>query len=171
MPSIDVTSPGLAPAPRPILQSPILQSAILLLVLAPGAALAETRIRVEFKADDECAVSTTAGNGRASVTYPRRTTEMRCVVPALAEATGGEVNLEVVLPPGQGRPVDAFPRLDWAERDGRWIGTGRLDGVPAFVRIAPDWGLQRWRTRALDLTVLAATMLAIGWSIIRGRAS
>jgi hypothetical protein len=159
----------------PILKSAILQSAILqsaiLLVLAPATALAETRIRVEFTLNDECAVSTTAGSGRASVTYPRRTTEMRCAVPTPADAASGDVVLEVVLPAGQGRPVDAFPRLEWAERDGRWIGTGRLDGAPAFVRIAPDWGLQRWRTRALDLTVLAATIIAIVWSIARGRTS
>ena len=136
-----------------------------------GTAVAETRIHVEFTPDDDCVVSTTAGSSRASVTYPRRTTEMRCAVPALAEATGGEVDLEVVLAPGQGRPVDSFPRLAWSERDGRWVGTGRLDGAPAFVRIAPDWGLHRWRTRALDLTVLMATLTAIVWSIVRGRES
>jgi len=157
----------------PILKCAILKSAILLslFVLAQQTAFAETRIRVEFKPDDECAVSTTAANGRASVTYPRRTTEMRCAVPSFAQAPAGDVELEVVLLPGQGRPVDAFPRLDWAERDGRWVGTGRLDGVPAFVRIAPDWGPQRWRTLALDVTVVAATALAILWSIIRGRTS
>lgn len=166
--------PGREAQPSPILKHAILQSAIPvlpLLLLFSSAVPAQTRLRVEFKPDDECAVSTTAGNGRASVTYPRRTTEMRCVVPSLAQAPAGDVELEVVLLPGQGRPVDSFPRLDWAERDGRWIGTGRLDGVPAFVRIAPDWGLQRWRTLALDVTVVAATALAILWSVVRGRAA
>ena len=169
--SISSSPPGLAAQPPSILKYAILKYALPLLLLSPSSVAAQTRIRVEFKPDDECAVSTTAENGRASVTYPRRTTEMRCVVPSLAQAPAGDVELEVVLLPGRGRPVDAFPRLDWAERDGRWIGTGRLDGVPAFVRIAPDWGFQRWRSVALDVTVVAATALAILWSIVRGRAS
>jgi hypothetical protein len=106
------------------------------------------------------------------MTYPRRTTELRCAVTSLAQpSSAGEVELEVVLPPGQARPVDAFPRLEWAERDGRWHGTGRLDGVPAFVRIAPDWGFHRWRARALDAAVVLAAGLAIAWSVARGRTS
>lgn len=187
--SPSLSPPGRAADPPPLLTYAILKYAILQcailkyailhcaiplllpLVLSPSTVAAQTHIRVEFTPDGECAVSMTAGSGHASVTYPRRTTEMRCAVPTPAKAASGDVVLEVVLPAGRGRPVDAFPRLEWAERDGHWIGTGRLDGAPAFVRIAPDWGLQRWRSMALDLTVLAATIIAIVWSIARGRAS
>lgn len=159
---------------QPSVNYAIVKSALLLCLplffLQPASA--QTRIRVEFAPDDECVVSTSDAGGRANVTYPRRTTELRCAVPSLAQASsGGEVELEVVLPPGHARPVDAFPRLEWAEHDGRWQGTGRLDGVPAFVRIAPDWGFHRWRTQVLDAAVILAAGLAIAWSVVRGRTS
>ena len=142
------------------------------LLVVLQSASAQTRIRVEFAADDQCVVSTSSGESRANMIYPRRTTELRCAVPSLSPASvSDEVELEVVLPPGRARPVDAFPRLEWTKRDGRWRGTGRLDGVPAFVRVAPDWGLRRWRAYALDLTVILATGLAIAWSVVRGRRS
>lgn len=143
-----------------------------LLSLSSLSAQAQTSIRVEFTASGECVVGTSGPNGRANVTYPRRTPELRCAIPSLAEPpSGGDVDLEVMLPPGLARPAGAFPQLQWSLRDGRWVGAARLDGAPAFVRIPPQTGRVRWRTRVLDALVLTVTALAIGWSIARGRAS
>lgn len=129
----------------------------------------QTRIRVEFAPGGDCIVSVVGARGRASVTYPRRTAEWRCAVPALADTAGGgaSVVLEVWLPGGAARPVGEFPRLAWARRDGRWVGAARLAAPPAFVRV-PTPGRAAW-WRAVDLAVLAAALAAGLWSVIRGR--
>jgi len=129
------------------------------------------RIRVEFRPNDECAVSTTAGNSRASVTYPRRTTEMRCVVPSLAQAPAGDVELEVVLLPGQGRRSTRSRGSTGPSATAAGSAPAGWTACRPSCGFAPDWGFQRWRSVALDVTVVAATALAILWSIVRGRAS
>jgi hypothetical protein len=146
-----------------------LTCAFLVAVLAVAAAAgAQTRIRVEFTAAGECAVTTRGPGGHANVRYPRRTAEMKCVVPTTLKP--GAVDLEVVLPPGAPRPAGEFPRLDWAESDGRWVGTASLPAPPAFVRIPdPVTGgrLAHW----LDLLVLAGAGIGAVWAVARGRAS
>jgi hypothetical protein len=142
---------------------------ILLLLLSPSL-LSQTRVRVEFSPNGDCIVTASGPHGRANVTYPRRTAELRCAVPALSQTPGPEgVMLEVALPPGLGRPSGEFPRLEWRERDGRWVGAAALDGSPAFVRIPPPSGPGRSRGRMLDVIMLAATVLAVAWSVVRGR--
>jgi hypothetical protein len=146
--------------------------AALAFVLSSTTLLARTRVRVEFTAAGECVVSTESAAGRAKVKYARRTPELRCEVTALAKPPAGEnFELEVVLPAGSARPSGEFPRLRWDERDGRWTGVTRLPAPPAFVRLPPERGSGAWRARALDMTVLAATVLAVVWSVVRGRAS
>jgi len=136
-----------------------------LLSVSPGAR-AQTSIRVEFTAAGECAVTTGGPSGRANVRYPRRTPELRCVVPSPREP--GEVDLEVVLPPGAARPSGEFPRLAWSERDGRWVGAARLPAPPGFVRV-PDADAGR-RARTLDLLVIAGAVLGALWAVAKGRA-
>lgn len=87
-----------------------------------------------------------------------------CDVPAVAPGAG--VDLVVILPSGAARPTAVFPRLDWTERGGRWTGTASLPAAPAFVRVAgPTDSLAR-RARWLDVFALAATALAILWTIL-----
>ena len=144
-----------------------------LLVVVSQAVSAQTRLRVEFTSDRGCVVSTSGTAGRASVKYPRRTPDRRCAVPALSRAPGSEgVEIEAILPAGEPRPVDEFPRMDaWALRDEHWVGTARVDGLPAFVRVPPATSFRQWRVRALDGGVLLAVALGIAWSIVRGRAA
>ncbi len=151
----------------------VISIACLAFVLSSTTLLAQTRVRVEFTAAGECIVSTASAVGRAKVKYARRTPEWRCEVTALAKPPAGErFELEVVLPEGSARPSGEFPRLSWSERDGRWTGVASLPAPPAFVRLpAAGQGLDRWRSQMLDVTVLAATILAIAWSVVRGRRS
>ena len=55
-------------------------------------------------------------------------------------------------------------------RAGQWVGTARVDGVPAFVRVPPATAAAHWRVRALDAGVLLAAALAVAWAIVQGRA-
>lgn len=139
---------------------------ILSLLSTASSARAQTSIRVEFTAAGECAVTTGGPSGRANVKYPRRTPELRCVVPSTRAP--GVVDLEVVLPPGAARPSGEFPRLAWSERDGRWVGVARLPAPPGFVRV-PDAGAGL-RTPLLDLLVIAGAVLGALWAVGRGRA-
>ncbi len=145
--------------------------AIGLLFLLALPVSAETRLRVEFTSDGGCVVSISGAGGRASVKYPRRTPDRRCAVPSLSRAPGAEgVAIEVILPAGEARPVDEFPRMDaWTMRAGQWVGTAQVDGLPAFVRVPPATALRLWRVRALDGGVLLAVALGIAWSVVRGR--
>jgi hypothetical protein len=91
---------------------------------------------------------------------------MRCAVTAVG---GSEpVDLEIVAPPGAGRPASSFPRASWSEEQGRWIGRARLPSPPSFVRIVPSGSS---RETWLDIAVLAAAAVAMMWSLtIAGRA-
>jgi hypothetical protein len=139
----------------------------LVLALAPVVATADSRLRVEFTDTGDCSVVTTGPVGRSAVRYPRQSAEWRCAVTSVGDA--GAVDLEVVAPPGAGRPASSFPQLTWAEENGRWIGRSRVPSPPAFVRLVPAGsGRERW----LDLSVLVAAAAATLWSLAfaRGRA-
>ena len=142
-------------------------AAILVLLAASSSASAQTSVRVEFTAEGECVVTAAGPTGRASVKSPLRTSELKCVVPVPRAA--GAVNLEVALPPGVERPTGAFPRLAWAERDGRWVGAASLPAAPAFVRV-PDTARGARRERVLDLLVLAGALLGAVWAVAKSRA-
>ena len=140
-------------------------TACMLLVLS-ASARTQTSIRVEFTAAGECAVTAAGPTGRASMKSPLRGTDLKCVVPLPRDA--GAVDLEVRMPPGAARPAGAFPRLAWAERDGRWVGVASLPAAPAFVRV-PDPARGAFRERVLDLLVLGGALLGAVWAIRRGR--
>jgi hypothetical protein len=128
---------------------------------------ADTRLRVEFTDKGDCSVVTSGPTGRSAVRYPRQSAEWRCAVTSVRDA--GVVDLEVVAPPGAGRPASSFPQLQWIEENGRWTGRSRVPSPPAFVRLVPAGSA---RERWLDASVLAAAAIATIWSLAfaRGRA-
>jgi hypothetical protein len=134
---------------------------------APVVATADTRLRVEFTDKGDCSVVTTGPVGRSAVRYPRQSAEWRCAVTSVGDA--GAVDLEVVAPPGAGRPASSFPQLRWTEDNGRWMGRARVPSPPAFVRLVPAGSA---RERWLDVSVLLAAAAATIWSLAfaRGRA-
>lgn len=139
---------------------------ILVFTFAPLIALADTRLRVEFTDTGDCSVVTTGPVGRSAVRYPRQSAEWRCAVTSVGDA--GPVDLEVVAPPGAGRPASSFPQLTWTEEDSRWMGRARVPSPPAFVRLVPAGSA---RERWLDASVLVAAAVATIWSLAfaRGR--
>jgi len=138
-----------------------------LLLSCSATARAQTTVRVEFTAAGECAVTAQGPTGRAAMKSPLRDDELTCVVPVPRAA--GAVDLEVLMPPGAARPSGAFPRLAWAERDGRWVGVASLPAAPAFVRV-PDPARGARGERVLDLLVLAGALLGAVWAVRKGRA-
>jgi hypothetical protein len=137
---------------------------LILLALMPVAAGAETRLRVEFTDKGDCSVVTTGPIGRSAVRYPRQSAEFRCAVTSVGDA--GAVDLEVVAPPGAGRPASSFPQLTWTAENGRWTGRARVPSPPAFVRLVPSGSA---RERWLDVSVLVAAAAATLWSLAFAR--
>ncbi len=149
---------------------------VLVLLIAMGlapAAVAATSVRVEFTSDGRCQIRGSGPSFRADLSYPRRTAELKCALPG--GAPGEPVVLEVVLPAAvrpssHPRPVGEFPRLEWRQQQGGWIGDATLPAMPAFVRVPADTGLTARLTRRLDAAALLAAAIAIVWSLARGRA-
>jgi hypothetical protein len=128
---------------------------------------AQTRLRVELTDQGDCSVTTNSAAGRSHVRYPRQRADWRCAVTAVGGSEA--VDLEIVAPPGAGRPAASFPRATWSEEQGRWIGRARLPSPPSVVRIVPSGSS---REAWLDVAVLAAAAAAMMWSLaIAGRAS
>ncbi len=88
--------------------------------------------------------------------------EFRCVV---SPPRSGPIRLSVVLPQGEAPSGAEFPRLAWTERDGSWIGSASLPAAPSFVRIPKNGSGAAGRARLLDWAALAATAIAILWTI------
>jgi hypothetical protein len=126
-------------------------------------------INVEFLADGRCVVSVKGDESRPDpmAGAPGRsspTSEYRCAMPSAPR--GRPVELTVILPGDETPSGAGFPRLAWAERDRRWIGTASLPAAPAFVRLPKSGSSAARRARLLDATALAATVVAIVWTII-----
>jgi hypothetical protein len=136
------------------------------ILLTPVHLSADTRLRVELTDRGDCSVTTNSAAGRSHVRYPRQRADWRCAVTAVG---GSEpIDLEIVAPPGAGRPASSFPRATWTEEQGRWIGRARLPSPPSFVRLVPSGSS---REAWLDVAVLAAAAAAMMWSLsIAGRA-
>jgi hypothetical protein len=128
-------------------------------------------VKIEFSAGGRCTVTTGDQSSRSDrlVDVPVAApdpSEYRCAIQSAPR--GQAVQLSVILPQGE-TPSDAgFPRLAWAERDGRWIGTASLPAAPSFVRVPARGSSAPGRARMLDWTVLAATAIAIAWTIRYG---
>lgn len=136
---------------------------------APAAADALVTLRVEFTEAGDCLISGAGAASRSHLRYPRRSSDLRCTIPAPAGSQA--VSLEVVLPGATPRPSGEFPRLAWRAEGGRWIGTAELPATPAFVRVPAPGSHESALARLLDLLVVAAAALAIGWSLWHGRAT
>ena len=126
-------------------------------------------IDVEFLADGRCVVSVKGDESRRDAVEgaPGRSSpasEYRCAMPSAPR--GRPVELTVTLPGDETPSGAGFPRLAWAERDRRWIGTASLPAAPAFVRVAKSGSSAARRAQLLDATALAATVVAIVWTII-----
>jgi hypothetical protein len=76
------------------------------------------------------------------------------------------VKLTVILPPGETPAGADFPRLAWTERDSHWMGTASLPSAPAFVRVPTSRSGASRRARMLDWAALAATAIAVAWTLI-----
>jgi hypothetical protein len=132
-------------------------------ILCSATLAADTRLRVEFTERGDCVVTTNGPSGRSHVRYPRHVDDWRCAVTTVRDA--GIVDLDVVAPPATRRPASTFPQLTWREEAGRWVGRARLPAAPAFVRIVPEGGGERW----LDVAVAAAAIAAGLWSLAAAR--
>ena len=90
--------------------------------------------------------------------------EYRC--PIRSRPRGRPIALTVILPPGESPAGADFPRLAWAERDARWMGTALLPSAPAFVRVPTSGSAAPGRARLLDWAALAATAIAVAWTLV-----
>jgi hypothetical protein len=133
------------------------------------------RIDVEFLADGRCTVSAAGETFHSTLTYTPpaaivQTDELRCGIPPVPEGT--IVDLSVSLPehvsPSPGRDA---PRLAWAERGSRWVGTATLTTAPVVVRIMEAGSPRMHRARVMRFTVAAACAAAVlaGAMVVRRR--
>jgi hypothetical protein len=124
-------------------------------------------ITIEFHPGRECTVTTLdeslTSDRLDDVPAPSApASEYRC--PIRSRPRGRPIALTVILPPGESPAGADFPRLAWAERDTRWIGTASLPSAPAFVRVPTSGSGAVRRTRLLDWAALAATAIAVAWT-------
>lgn len=120
-------------------------------------------VHVVFRADGQC----TASVGPAAA--PPRVTagaasggDFECALPGGA----GAVDLRVTLPPRVAPAGADFPRLEWHDTPEGWTGTASLPSMPAFVRVPRAGSRAAARARWLDDIALAATALAIVWTLV-----
>ena len=147
------------------------RTAVLACLVAAAPARA-VDLTVEFAAGGRCTVTTTGDRSRSVrvVDVPQPVvpaSEYRCDVSPGPQ--GRPIQLVVVLPPGDTPAGADFPRLAWTEQDGRWLGSATLPAPPSFVRVAKKGSAAARRARLLDVAALAATAIAIGWTIARLR--
>jgi hypothetical protein len=125
-------------------------------------------VKIEFRDGGRCTVTMHDESSRservADVPGPASSpSEYRCAIGS--PPRGHPIDLSVILPQGEG-PVGAeFPRLTWAERGGHWIGTASLPAAPSFVRVPKSGSAAPRRARLLDWAALAATAIAVAWTI------
>jgi hypothetical protein len=155
-----------------VIVSPCQALFVTLLAASAGPAVHAGDIKIEFRLDGRCMVTMRDESSRSDrvVDVPGAaspSSEYRCAI--LSPPRGRPIQLSVLLPQGETPAGAEFPRVAWTERAGRWIGTASLPAAPAFVRVPTKGSAAAGRARALDWTALAATAIAIGWSILRSR--
>ena len=126
-------------------------------------------ITIEFRAGRQCTVtmldeSLTSDRLDDAPAPSSPASEYRC--PIRSRPRGRPIALTVILPPGESPAGADFPRLVWAERDTRWIGTASLPSAPAFVRVPTSGSAAPGRARLLDWAALAATAIAVAWTLV-----
>ena len=115
-------------------------------------------ITIEFRAGRQCTVTMLVPGPSSPAS------EYRC--PIRSRPRGRPIALTVILPPGESPAGADFPRLAWAERDARWMGTASLPSAPAFVRVPTSGSAAPGRARLLDWAALAATAIAVAWTLV-----
>jgi hypothetical protein len=135
-----------------------------MLALAPVPAIS---VKVDFRAGGRCTVIAHDESPRSDrvvdVPGPAVPFEYRGAV--FAQPRGRPIELSVLMPPGETPAGAEFPRLAWTEREGRWIGSASLPAAPAFVRVPVQGSSAAGRARLLDWAALAATAIAIVWTL------
>jgi hypothetical protein len=141
----------------------------LLVVLTGGAA--EPRrltVSVEFLGDGRCTVSAVGQDFHSTLTYsPKPAREVidgfRCAIPPVPPDT--TLDLMVILATGARPSTRGSPRLDWVQKEGRWVGTAVLATAPEVV-VVEDWHgpravTDRWLQRgAVGLVLAGLTVVA-----------
>jgi hypothetical protein len=146
-------------------------NAVFVIVLASIFAASPARavdVKIELRDGGRCTVTTHDGSSGSDqvIDVPGAASppsEYRCAISPVPR--GRAVQLSVVLPQGETPSGAEFPRLAWTERDGRWIGTAALPAAPSFVRVPKSGSAAPRRARLLDWAALAATAIAIAWTI------
>jgi len=129
-------------------------------------------VKVDFRSGGRCTVIAHDESPRsdrvADVPGPSVPFEYRCAL--FAQPRGRSIDLAVMLPSGEAPAGAEFPRLEWTERDGRWVGRAPLPSAPAFVRVPVKGSTAPRRAWLLDWAALAATTIAVAWTIRYSRA-
>jgi hypothetical protein len=141
-------------------------TALLTSMLASALAPAIS-VKVDFRSGGRCTVIAHDESPRSDrvvdVPGPAAPLEYRCAL--FTQPRGRPVELAVLLPPGEMPAGADFPRLEWTERDGRWVGSASLPAAPAFVRVPVRGSTFPRRARLLDWAALAATAIAVAWTL------
>ena len=142
-------------------------SAVLLASILASAPVPPIAMKVDFRSGGRCTVIAHDESPRSDrvvdVPGPAVPFEYRCAL--LAQPRGRAIELAVLLPAGETPAGADFPRLEWAERDGRWVGSASLPAAPAFVRVPVRGSTSPRRARLLDWAALAATAIAVAWTL------
>jgi hypothetical protein len=142
-------------------------TALIASLLVASAAMQDgqrAELSVEFRPDGQCAVKVAGEGVHAEMTYTppassRASGEFRCAVPPIP--TGRLVDVRVLLAPGA-RPAGAgTPPLTWAEREGRWRGSGAFDAVPEVIVVPDYFGPAAVRARSLRRVGFVGAGLAL----------
>jgi hypothetical protein len=141
----------------------------ILAVLTGGAAEPRTvTVSVEFVRDGRCTVSADGEDFHSTLTYsPKPAREVidgfRCAIPPVPP--NRPLELTVTLAAGVRPSTRGSPRLDWVQKEGRWVGTAVLATAPEVV-VVEDWHgrravTDRWLQRsAVGLILAGLTVLA-----------
>jgi hypothetical protein len=135
------------------------------LFAAPTARPSE--VKIEFRAGGRCTITIHDDASRSDrvVDLPGPATPPSEYSCAILPPRRRPIELSVMLPQGEAPSGAEFPRLAWTERAGRWIGSASLPAAPSFVRIPRNGSVAARRARLLDWAALAATAIAILWTI------
>jgi hypothetical protein len=159
MPTVRVP-PRAHPPPRPLwpVTALVAAAAVSLTAQAP----APVAVTVAYDATGSCRVTAPGHAVHGQSRGP-----WRCDLAGLpAKAV---VDLTVTVPEDATATDASFPRLLWVADGHGQRGSARLPAAPAFVRVVVAGGPGASQGRWLDVLSLAATALAVAWSLVYGR--
>lgn len=152
------------------------------LVAAAGAALVvaaatsrslaapeEIPLDVVFLPSGGCEVAAGAGDPTFEPGVVPSDDSFACRLPVLPAKT--PVRLTVTLPAGSRPGESTFPRLTWHAQSGVWRGRATLPSSPTLVKVPIEGGAADRGGRLLDVATLAGAILAVAWTLVRGKQS